>query len=989
MSAYRVYLFGAPRLEFQGQQVAIDTRKALALLAYLLLSGEPQSRDTAAALFWPESNQASARAALRRTLSALRGALNEDLVDFGREIIAIQPGNELWCDVIAFQALLAGCREHDHSAEQVCWRCLAPLQEAAGLYKGDFMSGFSLRDSPAFDDWQFFEADRLRRELATVLERLAAIHGDQSDYQTAIEFARRWLALDMLNETAHRALILLYAKSGARNAALRQYRECVRILDQELGVPPLDETTQLYEAVKGQHFDELITSQPFSKRRDRTLIDTNHVSLAVDQPPIETENLPLVGRESEWGEMIRLYESIHQDGIFTALTGETGIGKTRLAQDFSAHLQSRGAVSLSVSCYAGESNLAYTPIIDLIRQGINLASGKNWWQALNPHWLSEISLLLPELSDSHPDLPPPQPVVGFGAQNRFYEGICQMLTALVKGASPGFILIDNLEWGDESTLDLLAYLARRLNGRPVFILATWRTEISPVTGILDQMLNDAVRQGYGSHISLPTLNSTQALELIDRVVKNDQRLPQTFINQLVEESQGLPFILVEYLQAALEGEIPSQSGAENWPVPAGLRGLLQSRLALLSGSTSQILQAAAVIGRTFDVELLQSTSGRSEEEIIQGIEELLVRDLIREEVDQAALEAPVLRFNFKHEQVRALVLEEISLIRQRLLHRRTAEALEEMQNLKSLPFQSGQVASHYQHAGFLDKAAHHYFQAGLEDRTIHANADALAHFKSALALGYPQKSAVLVEMGDLYTLKGDYPQAIQQYESAASFDEPALLPSIEQKIGQVYLRRGQWELAACHFEAALFDLDALPPQQRKAFEARVRADLSLAFYHRGLADQAASLADEALILAEAGDDPLALAQTRNLLGILARSQGQYKQALGHLEQSLSYALRLNNPQGQIAALNNLALVQADLGDMRSALETIQRAIDETLLLGDRHLEAALRSNYADILRAAGDTEAAILQLKHAAVIFAEIGQSAENWEPEIWKLVEW
>jgi len=192
-----------------------------------------------------------------------------------------------------------------------------------------------------------------------------------------------------------------------------------------------------------------------------------------------------------------------------------------------------------------------------------------------------------------------------------------------------------------------------------------------------------------------------------------------------------------------------------------------------------------------------------------------------------------------------------------------------------------------------------------------------------------------------------------------------------------------------HFEAALFDLDAIPPQQRKAFEARVRADLSLVFHHRGLTDQASSLADDALTLAEAGDDPLALAQTQNLLGILARSRQQYEQALGHLEQSLSYTLLLDNPQGQIAALNNLALAQADLGDTQAALETIHRAIDETLMLGDRHLEAALRSNYADILQADGQSEAAIQQLKQAAVIFTDIGQNVENWEPEIWKLVEW
>jgi tetratricopeptide (TPR) repeat protein len=401
------------------------------------------------------------------------------------------------------------------------------------------------------------------------------------------------------------------------------------------------------------------------------------------------------------------------------------------------------------------------------------------------------------------------------------------------------------------------------------------------------------------------------------------------------------------------------------------------------------MQAAAVIGRTFDSGLLASISGRSEEEIVQGIEELLARDLIREVPDHSTLELFIAHYDFKHEQLRTLVLEEASLIRRRLLHRRTAEALEERKTLKAQPPQSGQIAFHYQQAGSPDQAAHYYFLAGLEDRTIHANADALAHFQSALALGFPRKSDILVEMGDLYTLKGDYPLAIQQYESAAALDEPVFLPGIEQKIGQVYLRRGLWELATCHFEAAMFDLAALPADQRKAFEARLRADLSLAYYHRQMIDQASSLADEALILAEAGEDPLALAQAQNLLGILDRSRQNYQQALGHLEQSLSYTIQLEDPQGKIAALNNLALVQSDLDDTRAALATIHQAIDEAILLGDRHLEAALRSNYADILRAAGDTEEAMQQLKQAAVIFAEVWQSAESWEPEIWKLVEW
>ncbi|MGB7094477.1 MAG: tetratricopeptide repeat protein [Anaerolineales bacterium] len=423
--------------------------------------------------------------------------------------------------------------------------------------------------------------------------------------------------------------------------------------------------------------------------------------------------------------------------------------------------------------------------------------------------------------------------------------------------------------------------------------------------------------------------------------------------------------------------------------PTGLRGMLQSRLISLTSTASQILQAAAIIGRTFDSNLLQTASGRTEDEIVQSIEELLARHLIREVPDQIALHLTGARYEFKHEQVQALVLEEISLVRRQLLHRRTAEALLEPSRIPAPSIQDGLLAFHYQQAGLPELAADYYFRAGQSARSLHANADAIAHFEAALVLGYAHKSAVLVELGDLYTLNGDYPQAIEQYEAAAAFSDPAQLPNIEQKIGQVYLRRGSWEQASCHFEAALFELNVLAPEQRKAFEAINRADWSLACHRAGNTDKATFLAQEALSLAESSDDALALAQVHNLLGVLARFDHHPELALKHLEESLSYARKFESPSAQIAALNNLALAQADLGEHDRAIETIRAALDDCIVLGDRHLEAALRNNLADQLRACGDQEAARAQLKEAITIFTEIGQRVEDWEPEIWKLVEW
>jgi DNA-binding SARP family transcriptional activator len=990
MSSYQVFLLGAPRIEFNQQSVAVDTRKALALLAFLIVSGEPQSRDTVAAFLWPESDQTLARAALRRTLSTLRRALDKDMVDFGREVIALKPEAGLWCDVTAFRAHLENYKNHNHAEDQVCMRCQAPLTEAAEIYRGDFLAGFSLRDSVEFDNWQFMQAEQLRRELSEVLDKLVLIHGTQRDYSAALEYARRWLSLDQLNEAAHRTLINLYALNGQRNAALHQYRECVRILDQELGVAPLEETTQLYEDVKENHVTELIIYKHLlGIFPEQVPAPPNNLSYPGGDLSPTSDLIPLIGRSQELEQLKRIYEGIRQNGFLIVLTGEAGIGKTRLAHEFLSQLQSRGTTNLSTQCYAGESNLTFSPLIDLLRQGIKLSGDQKWWQGVNPHMLSEVSRLLPELSDIIPDLPSSQLIDGPGAQSRFYEGICQTLEAMVAGPSPGILFIDNLEWADESTLDLLAYLTRRLKGRSLFLLVSWGTEPSPATTILEQMLNDAVLQDCGIHLNLSALSSDQAQELIEREVNNDEQFSPILLKRLVEESDGLPFFLVEYLQAIQRGEISTNLTEEHWPVPSGLRSMLQTRFTSLSDTAAQILQAAAVIGRNFDSELLKSTSGRSEEETIQGIEELLSRNLIRGVPAQGNSDLATACYDFRHEQIRELVLEDTSLVRGQLLHRRTAEALEEPGRFNLQRSQRGQIAYHYHQAGLIEKAANYYFLAGRMDRLMHANNDALAHFQTALALGYPQKPEVFIELGDLYTLKGDYLQAIQQYEAAAAISTSDLLPVIEQKIGQVYLRGGRWDQSAYHFENGLIVLGESKIEGKNSLEAKIRADWSLACLRSGNEEQADSLAHEALALAKRVEDPLALAQVHNLLGVLARSANQPELALKHLEESLSFAYEIENPSAQIAALNNLALAQADLGEHGQAIKTIHGALDYCIVLGDRHLEAALRNNLADQLRASGDEDSAMAQLKKAVTIFAEIGQRVEDWEPEIWKLVAW
>jgi predicted ATPase/DNA-binding SARP family transcriptional activator len=328
MAKIELFLLGPPRLERDGVPLQFDRRKVMALAAYLAMSsleakGRHLTRDSLVTLFWPDLEPRRARAAFRRTLSLLRRALAGEWLVADRQRVGTDPEADFWLDVDQFTRLLNSCETHGHPREQACPRCLEALTEAAALYQGDFLQGFSLRDSVEFDDWQFFQAEELRQQLASVLERLARGHGVQGNHEAALPYVRRWLALDPLHEPAHRQLMQLYAAAGRRSAALRQYEECVRILDEELGLAAAEETTALYEQIR--------TMPPAETAVALGLAEPMELPIRAASPRhnLPAQTTPFVGREEELAEI----SSRLQDPACRLLTlmGPGGIGKTRLA----------------------------------------------------------------------------------------------------------------------------------------------------------------------------------------------------------------------------------------------------------------------------------------------------------------------------------------------------------------------------------------------------------------------------------------------------------------------------------------------------------------------------------------------------------------------------------------------------------------------------------------------------------------------------------
>lgn len=357
MAQLRLFVFGPPRLERDGEAVELGLRRALALLVYLAVTRQPQSRDALATLLWPENDQREARANLRRTLHRLAQVIGNDILAVNADTVRVAPDAPLWVDSYQLLGLAA-------SADT--------LDQAVALYRDDFLAGFTLPDSPTFDDWQFFERERLRQLLSQSLELLAQREKARASWDTAAEYARRWVALDPLHEPAQRALLEAYARAGQGAAAVRQYQELARVLEAELGTAPEAATTALYEAIRARRFP------PASPIAGATLAGAAPALTPPAQPSLSAAP-PLFGRERELEELLTFLTRPDGPRLIT-LGGLGGVGKTRLAHAVVEQAQARfaqGAHLVALAEVAEPDGVA-----PAIAAGLRLVSGDDAKSAL-------------------------------------------------------------------------------------------------------------------------------------------------------------------------------------------------------------------------------------------------------------------------------------------------------------------------------------------------------------------------------------------------------------------------------------------------------------------------------------------------------------------------------------------------------------------------------------------------------------------------------
>ena len=975
-------LLGPPVVERDGARVTFDTKKAVALLAVLGVTGHDQSRDRLATLLWPESDTTHARGSLRRTLSVTAAAVGEGLV-ISRAAVALRPGG-MRVDVTDFEKLAA---RPD----------MAALERAARLYRDDFLAGFSLRECPEFEDWQASAADRLRQVLAGCLERLAAARAAAGDPDRALDHIRRWLSLDPMHEPAHQAMIRALAWTGQRSAAVRQYRELVGILDRELAVRPLPETTRLYDNIRAGRLAPpsgraqagakaaAQPPRPAAAAPPGAPVPPGAPAPVTTRPPAPAgpatsrpaaeHRWPLVGRAAELDMLGTAWRAVSAKagGQAVAVTGEAGCGKTALIEAFQAGLDTARGVVLRGRCHDGESGLPFALTADLLRSAGAASPGLP--ARLPGHVAVTVGRLAPELAAEQPGVPAPalsSPL----ALARLYAAIrTTFQLAAAPAGQPGVLIVEDVHWADRPSIDLLAYLVRRLAGWPVLLVLSWRPEHAERLRGLHAALNEAAGPGQARTVEPRPLSAAEVAEVLRAA-----GLPQPDVPRMLTETRGLPMLVREYAEAL---RAAGQDEGEAWSPPDSVRGLLSRRLRSAGEPAAQMLSTAAVLGSGCDADLLRAVSGRGEAETVEALDEAVARFLLIELPPAGGTGAPC--YDFPYEALRRVAYESASLARRRLLHGRAADALAVRYERDPLSVRAAVIAGHLQRAGREPEAADWWWRAAARARELYAHAEAHAHLRQALALGYPHVPGSIAA-GDVLTVLGRYREALAAYETAAagSGGDHATSATIEHKLAEVHHRLGDWALADAHLAAAT---DLLPADDLSG-RARAGADRAVVAYRLGEHDRAARLGGAALADARRAVDPAAIAQARNVLGMLAASAGDTGAAEEHLRGSLAEARQLGDPGSAAAALNNLARLLADTGRADEALGCATEALELGSELGDQHRVAALHTNLADLLHASGQQEEAMKHLKEAARRFAALDAGGAP-RPEIWTLVEW
>ena len=904
MTICKLYLFGSPHLTQDDKPVDLGRRKAKALLAYLATTNQRHNREALAAMFWPELDQRRGRADLSRILSVLNKTLGTGVIEADRETVALHLTNEataaettLWVDISRFQALLFPAEPHDHPPDEICEACLSRLVEAVGLYRADFLQGFTLTDCPAFDDWQFFQSESLRQTAASTLERLVGNYLRRNNLDAAVSYARRWLTLDPLHEPAHRQLMQLYALTDQRAAALRQYEECQRILQQEVGVHPDTATTALYEAIKAKHFPAAASKKT-----------TEPPPAALPKETTSEADFDIfVGRNRELARLTEALEAARRgSGQILFVIGGAGRGKSALVQEFARRAQALDPQLIVASGYCDAHTGIGDPYLPF-REVLNLLTGE-----VNSKWLSNpqverlqalVPLALPALVKHAPDLidtfVPGQALLnraGSLAAGRapWFEQLQAMTTdptsaleqkhifaqytaflQAMAAQRPLLLILEDLNWSDTSSSGLLFHLSRHIAGSRILIIGTyrpdemtlsWRDDRHPLAGIISELK----RQRGDIWLDLGDVPWGEGRYFVDAYLDaHPNRFSESFKELLFRRTGGHALFTVELLRDMFErGEIKKddrgywiEGEVIDWDtVPAKVEGVIEKRIARLDSELQNLLTIASVEGEVFAAEVVARVQQLDEQYVVRQFSRELGkrhRLVVTQSLELLGRQR-LSHYRFRHHLFQYYVYHKLDDMERAYLHEAVGSALETLYQGQT-EVVAVRLAHHFEQAGLTHKAVDYLLQAGQQALRLSANEAAIGHLSRGLAL--------------LEALPHSNKQFQQELE-------------LQLAIGPAYVAvnsHGSPEVQRAYLRAQ--ELAEALAEPKKLFQALWGR--SIFCLVRSETRKARALAAQCLQIAQEQQEPALFLPAHRMLGASLFNLGEFRLAWEHIQQGVA------------------------------------------------------------------------------------------------------
>ena len=870
MRKMHIQLLGGFSIDFGGTPVAtMNSARLQSLLAYLILHRDvAQPRRKLSFLFWPDSEEAQARTNLRKLLYELKHALPdiEQFIDLEGPTLEWKAGDTSFdLDVEKFEK----------SVEQA--KSAADFRQAIELYQGDLLPN-------CYDDWILLERQRLHQFYTEALDQLISHLENQRDYRAAINYAQRLLQHAPLEEDTYRRLMRLYALKGDRAGVLRTYHACATTLQRELEVEPSEITRKEYERL-------LNLDRPLSQ--------------------LPAVNSALVGRNAEWAQMQAAWRiAFSGTPHWLLLSGEDGIGKTRLAEEFQRWAVRQGIATASAQCYPSGSRLAYAPVTSLLRSR-PLAQ-------LNKLWLTEIARLLPEILVDHPNLSAPGPLDEAWQRHRFFEAMARDLLA----SQPLVLLLDDLQWCDHDSLEWLQYLLHFDSGARLLILSTLNSEDVIPESPVDVLISTLRRSGSLTEIKLEPLNEIETSLLARNAAGKD--VSQEEITRLFAETQGNPLFTLEMIHSGL----PERGHNGEAYVPQTVQNAVEARLAQLSAPARELTGLAATVGRAFTFDVLAHASDTSEDDLMRSLDELWQHRIVREQAANA--------YEFSHSKLGEVAYAGLDTARQQLLHRRVAQALEATAE-SDLDLVSGEIAAHYEQAGLIDRAVPFYIRAGDSARDVYANEAAIKYYQRVLPM-LPQdaKIDVMLKLGQVWLLVGNWTEAEALYWQALrisqSIDDSQAHARCELALGETLYLKGSYVEALSWLDQAGEIFEKMDDQKGVCDVSGITGKVY--FWQLDNSSALKSFKKQLQIGSQINDQQ-AVGIASGSIGLVYWQMGENDRALNYFKQQLQVSKQSGDLSGTSLAIGRIGLVYWTLGNYSRALEFFEQQLQIANEIGDR------------------------------------------------------